>query len=602
MNTGTTPLVGATVSLWSTGATAAQVAGSASVTTNASGAFSIHYTCPTSGTLMYVVATGGHVGSGAANANISLTSALGACGGLPTSAGITVNELTTAASAYALSGFASAATAPATVKFQGKSPGLDQAFNTLSNLTNTGTGAFETTAPETNKTFVQQTLDTVANALAACNASTGACTELYTCATPGATYVGTGQACMTTGSPTLATDTLSAALDITQNAGTVSTSGIYDLGTTTKPFSTVLTGSPNDWTLPLVYPFTNYGPLAIDAAGHVWVLTQDPTAPLNTTVVVAELDANFNVLSTGAHYDNGGGMTTFDNTDVTNLAIDSGGNVWVGGGPNSPKIVELNSSGGAVSGSTGYFAGNGPDGTAGVAIDAAGDAWFASGSTNSSVFELGPTGSFSEGNNGITASVCPCSGIVPDPNGNVWIIGGNDNQLAEITGGTQATAVSPPGIGVNATFYSIAADASGNFWMADQHNHGIWEYTPSSTTWSAAPVNYASHSNIAALNNPSHPKGIAIDGAGHIWVANQSTVSSSTPASSLTEFTADGSTNLSPADGFGSGAISGAYSVAIDGSGNVWVADGGTTITQFVGAAAPTKNPIVTAVTTGFTP
>jgi hypothetical protein len=557
---------------------------------------------------MYVVATGGHVGSGAANANISLTSALGACGGLPTS--IIVNELTTVASAYALSGFASPAAAPATVKFQGKSPGLDQAFNTLSNLTNTGTGAFETSAPETNKTFVQQTLDTVANALAACNESVaGACTELYTCATPGAQPpASSGQACTTTGSPILAADTLSAALDITQNAGTVSTSGIYDLGTTTKPFSTVLAGSPNDWTLPLVYSFRNYGPLAIDGSGHIWVLTQDPTAPLNTTVVVAKLDANFNLLSTGAHYDNGGGLVTYDNSDVTNLAIDASGNVWIGGGPNSDKIVELDSSGVAISPSTGYAAGSGPGGTAGVTIDSAGDAWFAGGNTGT-VFEMspGPNSTLQGTSSGWAASACPCAGVALGALGSVWVVGSADQYLQQISAsGSAGTAIHPPGSeGFAATFYSIAADAAGDLWMADQHNHGIWEYTPSNTTWSTAPVNYGAYSNIAALNNASHPKGLAIDGAGHIWVANQGVPpqNSNTPAaSSLTEFTADGSSNLSPADGFGSGAISGAYSVAIDGSGNVWVADGGSTIIQFVGAAAPTKNPIVTAVTTGFTP
>jgi sugar lactone lactonase YvrE len=557
---------------------------------------------------MYVMATGGHVGSGAANANISLTSALGACGGLPTSTGITVNELTTVASAYALSGFASAATAPATIKFQGKSPGLDQAFNTLTNLTNTGTGTFETTGPETNQTLVQKTLDTVANALAACNASTtaGPCTELYTCSTPLAIYVSSGHSCTTHSSPRLATDTLSAALAITQNAGTVSTSGIYDLGTTTKPFTTVLTASPNDWTLPMVYAFKNYGPLAIDESGHVWVLTADPTppaAPATPQLVVAEFDAAFNRLSPLPHYFNGGGLASFDDTDLSNLAIDGSGNVWIGGGPSSTRVAELSSTGVAVSPTNGYAAGSGPGGTAGITIDSAGDAWLAGGNT-STVFEMspGPGSTLKGSTTGWNASSCPCAGIALGASGSVWIVGTGNNYLEHISSaGAQATAIHPPGAaGSTTTFYSIAADGDGNLWMADQHNHGVWEYSPSTPAWS--PASGGPYANVAAANNPSHPKGIAIDGAGHIWVANESTTSSTHPASSLTELSADGSTNLSPDDGFGSGTIAGAYSVAIDGSGNVWVADGGSTIIQFIGAAAPTKNPIVTAVTTGFAP
>jgi streptogramin lyase len=173
--------------------------------------------------------------------------------------------------------------------------------------------------------------------------------------------------------------------------------------------------------------------------------------------------------------------------------------------------------------------------------------------------------------------------------------------LAEFTGGVQGSTLHPNGLANSSViFKAIAADASGNLWIADQHNHGVWEYTPSTTTWT--PSSNVPFPNVAALNNTSRPGGIAIDGAGHKWITNESALTPPPLASSITELSADGSTNLSPADGFGSGSINGAYSIAIDGSGNIWVTDGGTTVTQFVGAAAPTRNPIVSAVTSGFTP
>jgi hypothetical protein len=557
---------------------------------------------------MYVTATGGHIGAtGTSNAAVQLTSALGACGSLPTS--IVVNELTSAAAAYALSGFAAPTGGSPSVSFQGKSPGLNQAFNTLTNLTVTSTGAFETTGPETNQLQVHQTLDTLANAMAACDASSptgAACLELFSCARVNAAFVSSGAVCTGGTSPT-PIDTLSAALAVTLNAGTVGLQGIWDVGTTTHLYSaTVLAASPNDWTLPMVYSLANYGPLAIDANGHIWVLSVDPHPPVNTTypsLAVIELDANFNLLSPAAHGWNGGGVQSFDSTDVTNLAIDQEGNVWIGG--SSTVIAELNPLGAAVSPAGGWSTASGPgatgpDATAGVAIDSAGHAWFASGDTASTVYEMDWDGLPLSPPAGDAASNCPCNGIVADSSGTVWTVSASG--LAGMPGGVQGSILSPPGYFNNTTFTSIAADASGSLWIADKHNHGVWEYKSSMTTW--APAAGGPFPNIAALNNPSSPGGIAIDGAGHKWVSNQSVPPAPpTPvSSSLTELSADGSTNLSPTDGFGSGTINGAYSVAIDGSGNVWVADGGTTIIQFIGAAAPTRNPTASAVISGFTP
>jgi hypothetical protein len=614
---GLQPLVGATVILWSTGATAAPLTG-ATATTGATGAFSLTYTCPSPNTLIYATASGGHVGAAAPSARVQLVSVLGTCGVLSPS--IVINDLTTVAAAWALSGFAAPATgSAATWVFQGKSPGINQAFNTLSNLDNTGTGLFDPTGPETNQSLVQKKLDTLANAVNACNGAAGAaCAELFSCASVNATYVASGQPC-TGGTSTPATDTLGAALLVTQNQGTISLQGVWDTGTaTTAPYAPVLALPPNDWALFLIIsplnaggnPVRNDGPIAIDANGHAWLLAQDPNPPPLTTspaLAVLELDANLNLLTPTTHATDhgftGGGVSGYNTTDTTNLAIDTAGNVWVGGSENF--VAELNSQGAGVAPPTGWPSGgpNGPDGTAGVAIDTSGNAWFASGFTNSTVFEFSSAGANLSGVGGYAATNCPCNGIAADPSGNVWTVGntgGPGSQfLASITGGNQGAILHPPGY-ATASFDSVAADAAGNLWIADQHNHGVWEFTPAVANTSAGtflPASGGPFVNTAAPGTT--PKAVAIDGAGHKWVANQTTT---TGVSSVTELSADGMTNLSPPDGFGSGFINGAYAVAIDESGNVWVTDGGTTIAQFIGAAAPTRNPIASAVKNGFAP
>jgi hypothetical protein len=461
------------------------------------------------------------------------------------------------------------------------------------------TGTFAT-GRENNASVVQQRLNTVANAMAACNgSSTGAqCTELFTCATANATFAATGQPC-TGGSGTTTGDTLNAALAIVQNAGLVSMSGIYDVATASgTAFTPGLAAAPEEWTLPLVFSVRNYGPLAIDAGGHVWMLAPDPhpalAPPAIPNLAVTEIDADGSFLSPHAtgHDWSGGGVSSIEGNDVTNMAIDQSGNVWVSG--TGSTIAELSSSGAGVVGAP-WNAGTGPDDTASVTIDSSGNAWFVSGNAVASVFEFSPTGVNKSTSLGYSSANCPCNGTAADALGNVWSISSGMNQgltRFNSTGAESQIFHTPSGFDL-ATLLAVATDASGTLWIADRHYHGVWSFTPSPTggAYSAAP--FANHAASGTI-----PKGIAIDGASHKWVANNSS-----PFPSLTELSADGATNLSSNDGFGfqvnSPTVQGAYGIAIDGSGNVWSTDGGNNVIEYVGAAAPTKNPIAAAVTAG---
>jgi hypothetical protein len=551
---------------------------------------------------MYVSASGGHVGGGAANTHIRLVSALGACGSLPAS--VVINELTSTAAVYALSGFAPTAGTTA-VSFQGKSPGLNQAFLTLTNLIVPGTGTIATSGRVTNLAVVKQRLNTVANAMAACDtsATAGACTELFSCATANATFVGAGLAC-TGGNSTVTSDTLNAALSIVQNAGLVSMAGIWDVATQTSAFSPALGAAPLEWTLPLVFAIPNYGPLAVDTGGHVWLLAPDPhpaPSPAIPNLAVTEIDADATFLSphqTG-HDWSGGGVSSIQGNDITNLAIDQTGNVWVSG--TSAVVAELNASGAGVSGAPWSTSSSSND-TAAVTIDSAGNAWIAKGNSGASVFEIsGGTGATLgtnlSGASGYNSANCPCNGAAADAMGNIWTVSSGTGQfLSQFNANGQEGNIQVPpavgGVSGLSHFTAVATDGSGNLWITDTHYHGVWQFTPSAAagTFSAAPFSNTASPGTAA-------KGIAIDGAGHKWIANNGS-----PNSSVTELSTNGTVNLSPNDGFGfqvNTVITNAYGIAIDGSGNVWVPDGNQYVTEYVGAATPTKNPISSAVTSG---
>ena len=100
----------------------------------------------------------------------------------------------------------------------------------------------------------------------------------------------------------------------------------------------------------------------------------------------------------------------------------------------------------------------------------------------------------------------------------------------------------------------------------------------------------------------SYPYGIAVDGAGNVWVTNYyGIIAEGTEApSTISELQgANGAKPgqpISPSTGYGSDAgLLEPHGIAIDASGNVWVSnadDGANSITQFLGVATPVKTPL----------
>ena len=97
--------------------------------------------------------------------------------------------------------------------------------------------------------------------------------------------------------------------------------------------------------------------------------------------------------------------------------------------------------------------------------------------------------------------------------------------------------------------------------------------------------------NLTGGGSVYHPQGIALDGAGNVWVANYR-------APYLTELAGANAgvpgAALSPATGLGgdAGQLE-AYALALDASGNVWVSNqGSNTITKYIGLATPVKTPL----------
>jgi trimeric autotransporter adhesin len=218
---------------------------STTATTDANGSFTLpSISCP-AGALIYLVATGGIPGAGAANPSLSMMTALGACGSLAASTTIVVNELTTVAAATALSHFM---VSPSSVS--GSPDLLAAAFTEAAVLVNPATGTSPGVAVPTGSTVPTTLINTLGDILSSCVDSTGGtagdlpptvCGNLFSAVTPSGVNV-----------PPVGkippSNTVNAVLEIADNAF-LDTAGLYNLLPVSLPFEPHLTAAPASFSI-----------------------------------------------------------------------------------------------------------------------------------------------------------------------------------------------------------------------------------------------------------------------------------------------------------------------------------------------------------------
>jgi hypothetical protein len=546
---GQQPVFGATIQLYAVAATAKGLASpliGATVTTAADGTFTItsDYSC-TGNPLVYIVATGGNPGGGTSNSALALMAALGPCNNLTPSTFISINEVTTVASVYALAPFMSgyknvgAATANAT--------GLTNAFQTVNSLVNTATGVAPGTGLPANGTLPTSEIYTLANIVSSCVNSTGGCSGLFTAATPSG--------------GTAPSDTIGATLNIATHPGS-NVSALFNLAQSIPPFQPSLSSAPNDWTLAVKYADPTlkspYG-LAIDASANIWVTNE-------TGASVTKL-SNLGAVLSGATGFTGGGLL-----GPKGIAIDRSGNAWIANAGGS-SVVELNSAGTVLSGS-GFTAG-GIDAPVAIALDSQSNAWVANFSGNS-VSVLKSTGvPFSASPLTDAGVISAPNGIAIDKNGYGWVSNSGANNFIFIQNSSGSFFYNQYTDNAIQGSAGLAVDANSNKWVAASGINAVSLFSGFAGASALSPI------RAAGLNMPT---GVATDSASNVWITNGAA------AGSLSELSSTG-TLLSPATGLGS--LNTPVSIAVDPSGNLWTADlGDSSVTEFIGIAAPTVTPL----------
>ena len=149
-----------------------------------------------------------------------------------------------------------------------------------------------------------------------------------------------------------------------------------------------------------------------------------------------------------------------------------------------------------------------------------------------------------------------------------------------VLAGAPSGAGSLDGKGSTARFsypYGVAVDGSGNVYVADQLNSTIRKITPAGvvTTLAGSPGQNGSTDGNGSAARFYNPQGVAVDGSGNVYVADtfNSTIRKITPAGVVSTLAGTAGQN-GATDGTGPAAhFFQPYGVAVDSSGNVYVAD-----------------------------
>lgn len=561
MRSGTVPVSGATISLYAAGTSGAgagaiNVLPGTTITTDESGRFAVPtFQCPASSSQVYLVGRGGMANSvsGSDNPNLIMTAALGDCGNITSSSTVVMNEVTTAATAWALAQFLGpganigASSTNAT--------GLRNAFLTVDNLVDNSRGTSPGPSLPPNTALESAKLNSLANILWACDQSVdgSACTSLFDATAEGGITPA---------------NTMDAALAMVRNPG-ANVAAVYSLQGS-GPYQPALTAAPHDWTLSATFGncasgcggLDLPGSLAIDSGGNVWVANYFGGAA-----------SKFSPIGVPAAAD---GFSAPGIDASFGIAVDTQDSVWItneygtsAAGTARGSITHLSSTGQNLSGAG--YTGGGIYYPLAVAATADGDVWVAD-YANAAASFLASDGTAISGAGGDAQAALPfTSAVAVDGNQNGWFAfqGG----VARVTPSNSVSTFSccddPAG---------IAIDASGDVWVADYGSSTVVELAPSGAILGQA----------AGSGGLDAPIGIAVDGAGDVWVANYQ-------GNSLTEL--NGTTNqaISLKSGFGADAsLLEPFGLGIDASGNVWTSNAGSsTLTEFVGLASPVKTPLL---------
>lgn len=292
------------------------------------------------------------------------------------------------------------------------------------------------------------------------------------------------------------------------------------------------------------------------------------------------------------------------------IAFDSGGVLYfVDRGNNRVRKITTDGKIATVAGlNSAGFAGDGGkieeakfDFLSGIAVDSQGNIFLSdsgnnrirkitSGNAVSTVVGDGTEAYKGDGGSATAAQLAQPLGIAVDKSGNLYIADRGNNRIRKVTGSNIATVagngltnyggdgINGLGAQLNAPF-AVAIDADGNVYTADSGNNRIRRVSRDGvvSTFAGNGTNgFGGDGGAATAAQLSFPTGVAVDAGGNVFIADQGNnrirrvgrdgIISTVAGSGAGGFSGDGGAATSAALNF-------PYGVAVDGTGNLYIAD-----------------------------
>jgi hypothetical protein len=536
-----------------------------------------------------------------------------------------LNEVSTVAAAYSLSGFFSNSAnsltstdavhlsiplesgegSPSWVAIENAANNAAQLYNIQGNgpIGTSGDGeahGANVTTPS-GGTVPTALINGIADALAGCvdsgnkaSSAASTCTTLFADALPSTSSAGTP-----TGTKPI--DTATVAINLAHNPWNSNAATILNQAGSVVPYLPTVS-SVKDLAIGISYPIAHqsgeFGGVAIDAGGNAWVTSHDDPAvtklsPLGATLVTITYPS---------------AITPGD------VAIDSTGSAWVAIRDIPTPILydgayKYSNAGVAVAGNP--FATTGGSSAFAladdiqVAIDANDFAYFTNHPYNN-VLELSSAGAAVNSYSNNTYTNDGPYGVAFDAADDLWMssnITTNSVVLYE-NGSKGGSNTNPLRWATNIPNpEAIAVDASGNVWVSDAYdsapptNHNDIYMIP-------AGANGAVTATRIQGGGAANTVGMAVDGAGLVFAA--SVTGGASGVGSIAVFNNSG-TALTGSNGFTGSFVTGGatktpmnspYFIALDASGDLW-AQTNSTVVEYIGVATPVLTPLSAAVKAG---